>query len=102
MISAEAPECRTLTLSCMPETEPEIVTGIVLRASGAIYEVDGPDAAGGVLLCTLRGKLKHGRRAAAQPVSVGDNVRVRVLASTGADARGRRLREGYIEEVLPR
>jgi ribosome biogenesis GTPase len=33
---------------------------------------------------------------------VGDDVRVLVLASSGADARGRRLREGIIEEVLPR
>ncbi|HEX8236458.1 MAG TPA: ribosome small subunit-dependent GTPase A [Abditibacteriaceae bacterium] len=90
------------------------ITGTVLRAGGGAYEVDPHDRAelahlaeaepvdSPTLLCSVRGLLKHGRRQAAQPVSVGDNVRVRVLASSGADARGRRLREGQIEEVLPR
>src|SRR4028119_125620 len=64
---------------------------------GGAERVDSPTR-----LCSVRGLLKRGRRQAAQPVSVGDNVRVRVLASSGADARGRRLREGQTEEVLPR
>ncbi len=55
-----------------------------------------------ILLCTVSGKLKKGRRVLAQPVSVGDRVRVRVLETSGADARGRLLREGYIEELKPR
>ncbi len=55
-----------------------------------------------ILLCSVRGILKHGRQRASQPVSVGDRVRVRPFDSWGPDARGRRLREGTIEEVLPR
>ena len=55
-----------------------------------------------VLLCTVSGKLKKGKRLLSQPVSVGDRVRVRVLETSGADARGRLLREGYIEEVQTR
>lgn len=89
-----------------------MLTGTVLRASGGLYEVDvcdgGADADGArgadgaPLLCSVRGILKHGRQRTAQPVSVGDRVRVRPLDSCGPDARGRRLREGTIEEVLPR
>jgi hypothetical protein len=86
------------------------ITGTVLRAGGGAYEVDPHDRSelahlaeaepvdSPTLLCSVRGLLKHGRRQTSQPVSVGDNVRVRVLASSGADARGRRLREGQIEE----
>src|SRR4028119_2443925 len=55
-----------------------------------------------LMLCTLRGLLKRGKRVTAQPVSVGDSVLVRPLETFGPDARGRRLREGHIEEVLPR
>lgn len=55
-----------------------------------------------VLLCSVRGILKHSRQRASQPVSVGDRVRVRPFDSWGPDARGRRLREGTIEAVLPR
>ncbi len=54
------------------------------------------------LWCSVRGLLKHGRKRSSQPVSVGDRVRVRPSSGTGADARGRRVREGNIEEVLPR
>jgi ribosome biogenesis GTPase / thiamine phosphate phosphatase len=57
---------------------------------------------GRTLICTARGLLKHGPREMSQPVSVGDRVSVRVLPTTGPNARGLRLREGYIEEVLPR
>ena len=84
-----------------------LLTGTVLRAAGALYEVDIHDGERGqdeseLLLCSLRGLLKRGKRVTAQPVSVGDTVRVRPLETFGPDARGRRLREGYIEEVLPR
>ena len=54
------------------------------------------------LLCRARGLFNKGVKTASQPISVGDEVRVRPLPSFGPDARGRRLREGYIEEVLPR
>ena len=85
-----------------------LITGTVVRAGGGAYEVDvqddieGQPQHGEPLLCQLRGKLKQGRRASTQPVVVGDKVRARPLTSFGANARGRRLREGYIEEVLPR
>ncbi|HVF10647.1 MAG TPA: ribosome small subunit-dependent GTPase A [Abditibacteriaceae bacterium] len=80
-----------------------LMTGTVVRAGGGVYEVDVQEATiGEPLLCQVRGKLKQGRRASTQPVVVGDKVRARPLTSFGADARGRRLREGYIEEVLPR
>lgn len=55
-----------------------------------------------ILLCQVSGRLKKGKRLMAQPVSVGDRVRVRSLETSGMDARGRTLREGYIEEVRPR
>lgn len=107
----------------MTETlSPTFAIGTVLRASGTLYEVDlagyeppnastnasetvpdaAPKAALEPLTCTLSGKLKKGARSSAQPVSVGDRVRVRVLEAFGPDARGRRLQEGSIEEVLPR
>jgi ribosome biogenesis GTPase len=35
-------------------------------------------------------------------VVVGDNVRIRALETSGANAKGETLREGHIEEVLPR
>lgn len=54
------------------------------------------------LLCRARGLFHKGAKTTSQPISVGDEVRVRPLPSFGPDARGRRLREGYIEEVLPR
>ncbi len=87
----------------MKEATEALLTGTVLRAGGGIYEVDVPaDPSDEPLLCQLRGLLKKGKRTTAQPVVVGDQVRVRPLPSFGADARGQRLREGYIEEVLPR
>jgi len=92
------------------------IIGTVLRAGAGQYEVDAPEAAEtllpeddgdnsarpGTLLCQMRGKLKHGKRSTAQPVVVGDQVRVRPLSTFGGNSRGQRLREGYIEEVLPR
>jgi len=54
------------------------------------------------MICTVGGRLKKGKRVLSQVVAVGDRVRVRPLDSLGPDSRGRRLREGYIEEVLPR
>ena len=105
-------------------TEYELCTGTVLRAfGGGLYEVhldesDVPnlpplldtffnpipeDTSHGVRLqCTLGGRLKKGRRTQAQPVAVGDRVQVRPKTNTGGDMAGRRLREGFIEEVLPR
>lgn len=78
-------------------------------SSDANAEVAGIDGAGesdagddDTLWCSVRGLLKHGRKRTSQPVSVGDRVRVRPSSGTGADARGRRVREGNIEEVLPR
>jgi ribosome biogenesis GTPase len=103
--------------------EPIIVTGTVLRSTGGgFYEIDLQDVDLGTLppvtdtngvpvtyevnqrtlIGSVSGKLKKGPRRSAQPVSVGDRVRIKVLSSTGEDARGRRLREGSIEEVLPR
>jgi ribosome biogenesis GTPase len=92
----------------MPETNGttalQFLEGTVMRSGGGFYEVDipeeGPDRE--PILCTVGGKLKKGRREFSQPVSVGDRVRVRPLETSGANARGEILREGYIEEVLPR
>ena len=86
---------------------PEMLEGTVMGAGGGFYEVDVPEegARREPLLCALGGRLKNPkkeRRKFSQPVSVGDRVRVRVLETSGADARGRLLREGFIEEVLPR
>ena len=92
-----------------PETDeaPQMLEGTVMGAGGGFYEVDVPNEGPGrePLLCALGGRLKNPkkeRRKFSQPVSVGDRVRVRVLETSGADARGRLLREGFIEEVLPR
>lgn len=87
----------------IPEN-PEFIEGTVMRSGGGVYEVDVPAEGANrePLICTLGGKLKKGRREFAQPVSVGDTVRVRPLESSGANARGQTLREGYLEEVLPR
>ncbi len=105
-----------------PIDDKPLVDGTVLRAFSGLYEVDvrssGDDSStqstaefqkqnetsqsADILLCTVSGKLKKGKRTLAQPVSVGDRVRVRVLETSGADARGRLLREGYIEEIRPR
>ena len=84
-----------------------MIEGIVMGAGGGTYEVDVPSEGDDrePILCALGGRLKNPkkeRRRFSQPVSVGDRVRVRVLATSGADARGRLLREGFIEEVLPR
>ena len=101
-----------------PVDDKPLVNGTVLRAFSGLYEVDvhasnartqaafqkhdETSADADILLCTVSGKLKKGKRTLAQPVSVGDRVRVRVLETSGADARGRLLSEGYIEEVQPR
>jgi ribosome biogenesis GTPase len=93
-------------------TETGLLTGTVLRASSGLYEVDVqalPDESREPraesrepYFCTLRGRLKNGApRDRAQPISVGDVVRLRPLETSGGDARGAR-REGCIEEVLPR
>lgn len=102
---------------------PTLVTGTILRAiGGGFYEAYLEEFDPSVLpplvdtdgtpiedreterhmLCSLSGKLKKGRRTQAQPVSVGDRVRILPTLSFGGDARGRRFREGSIDEVLPR
>ncbi|HEX8550545.1 MAG TPA: ribosome small subunit-dependent GTPase A [Abditibacteriaceae bacterium] len=89
-----------------------IAEGTVLRAGGGVYEVDVRGGAGAsnsisglnheVFLCTPRGILKKGRRETSQPVAVGDRVRIRILETSGATLKGTRVREGSIEEILPR
>ena len=75
-----------------------------MRSGGGSYEVDVPEegAKRKPILCALGGRLKKGRREFSQPVSVGDRVRVRTLDTSGANRDGVTLREGFIEEVLPR
>ena len=75
-----------------------------MRSAGGVYEVDVPSEGMGrePVLCTPSGKLKKGRQQMAQPVFVGDQVRLRLLETSGPNARGQMLREGSIEEVLPR
>jgi ribosome biogenesis GTPase len=70
--------------------------------AAAIEKTSADDIEDETLWCSVRGLLKHGRKRSSQPVSVGDRVRVRPSSGTGVDARGRRMREGNIEEVLPR
>lgn len=82
---------------------PELLTGTVLRAAAGAYEVDVPaEESGETFLCSLRGVLKKGKKQSTQPVVVGDEVRIRALESSGANAKGELLREGHIQEVLPR
>jgi ribosome biogenesis GTPase len=79
------------------------IIGTVLRAAGGFYEVDAHgEASGETILCSLRGVLKKGKRHNTQPVVVGDEVKLRVLETSGANAKGELLREGEITEVLPR
>lgn len=75
-----------------------------MRSGGGVYEIDVPEEgpARRPILCSLGGKHKKGKREFSQPVSVGDRVRVRVAESSGANAKGQLLREGSIEEILPR
>jgi ribosome biogenesis GTPase len=94
----------------------DLVYGTVIRTAGGLYEVDVQFAGAGLaarntnaaapanetIVCSLRGTLKRGKRETAQPVSVGDSVLVRILPKTGVDARGRRLREGFVLQVMPR
>ncbi len=92
----------------MPETDekiaPALIEGTVMRSGGGVYEVDVPEEGAGrvPLICELGGRLKKGKRAFAQPVSVGDRVKVRPVETSGANARGQTRRDGYIEEILPR
>ena len=92
-----------------PPIEAEIVDsaevvmleGVVMRSGGGFYEVDVPEEEER-LLCSLGGRLKKGKRAWAQPVAVGDRVRVRPLETSGKNVHGEEWREGFIEELLPR
>jgi len=81
--------------------EVVMLEGVVMRSGGGFYEVDVPEEEER-LLCSLGGRLKKGKRAWAQPVAVGDRVRVRPLETSGKNAHGDEWREGFIEELLPR
>ena len=70
----------------------EGVVGRVLRSQSGQYWVAADR--GGVIHCTLRGRLKRERRARTDLAVIGDRVRVAALADDSA--------EGVIEEVLPR
>ncbi len=88
----------------IPDPDAEkaaLLEGVVMRSGGGFYEVDVPDEEER-LLCSLGGRLKKGKRSWAQPVAVGDRVRVRALETSGKNARGEEWREGFIEELLPR
>ena len=114
---------RSAALPAKEEFVAEYFVGTVLRAGGGWYEVDVPEDAGNKkidnknvgrknavsknkvrepFLCQLRGVLKKGKRSNTQPVVVGDKVRIRDMESSGQNAKGELLREGHIEEVLPR
>lgn len=82
----------------------EFLFGTVTRAvGGGLYEVDiEDDEDPSPRVCEIRGVLKKGRQTTTQPVVVGDRVKVRERESTGANVKGIYLREGFIEEVLPR
>jgi ribosome biogenesis GTPase len=84
--------------------DSDLLEGTVMKSGGGVYEVDMPEEGAGRLpfTCQLGGRLKKGRREFSQPVSVGDRVRVRPLENSGANARGQNLREGFIEELMPR
>lgn len=91
-----------------PAREKAAKTEVLEAATAEIAAVEvaaariEADQSSDILLCQVSGRLKKGKRLMAQPVSVGDRVRVRSLETSGMDARGRTLREGYIEEVRPR
>lgn len=84
-----------------PDEKVALLEGVVMRSGGGFYEVDVPEEEER-LLCSLGGRLKKGKRSWAQPVAVGDRVRVRALETSGKNARGDEWREGFIEELLPR
>ena len=72
---------------------------------GAPVPLDEDAQPGSVLLCQIGGRLKNSKtspKRMSQHIAVGDRVRVRPLPNTGENSRGQRLREGFIEEVLPR
>jgi ribosome biogenesis GTPase len=89
--------------SSTPEYSVEYSIGTIIKAGGGVYEVDVlDDPLHEPRLCQIRGLFKKGRREKTQPAVVGDLVKIQDSPSTGEDARGRRLREGLIIEVLPR
>ncbi len=67
----------------------ETIVGTVVRSAGGIYYVHLDDRE---LKCALRGKLKREDIDVANPVSIGDRVRVSVTGESS----------GVIEEILPR
>lgn len=86
------------------KSEAPLLEGTVMKSSGGVYEVDvaPTQTLAKIVVCALGGRLKKGKREFAQPVSVGDNVSVRPVETSGASARGLTQREGFIEAVLPR
>lgn len=82
----------------------ELLIGTVTRAiGGGLYEVDiEGDTDPSPRVCQIRGLLKKGRQTTTQPVVVGDRVSVLSLETTGTNVHGVYLREGSIEQVLPR
>jgi len=105
------------------EETGELFPGTVLRAvGGGLYDVriEADPAAlpplvdtNGVAIenaedgglraqCFVSGKLKKGRQLTSQPIAVGDRVHVRPLPGSGASLSVRRVREGTIEDVMPR
>ena len=88
-----------------PQTSDE-ARGLLAQKDGSDFDDDIDDDEYSferdTLLCTVSGKLKIGKRVLSQVVAVGDRVRVRWLDTFGPNTRRQRMREGYIEEVLPR
>ena len=88
-----------------PQTSDE-ARGLLAQKDGSDFDDDIDDDEYSferdTLLCTVSGKLKIGKRVLSQVVAAGDRVRVRWLDTFGPNTRRQRMREGYIEEVLPR
>jgi len=70
--------------------------GLVVEhaANRTSVEADGSDANSGEWSCSMRGRLRQGRRERVRAAVIGDRVRFRVTDSE--------KREGVIEEILPR
>ncbi len=73
-------------------SEPQPLQGIVIRLHGQHACVAAGDQQ---FLCTLRGRLKKGKRRDRSPVAVGDRVRITPIVGDGEP-------EAALEEVLPR
>ncbi len=81
------------------EADPGLLPPLVDTLGAAIENAED----GGLRAqCFVSGKLKKGRQLTSQPIAVGDRVMVRPLPGSGSSLSVRRVREGTIEEVLPR